>query len=266
MNKLTIPARTHCALCGAGNKLVNSHIFPQFLFQPMLNPKRQIPELDREKGITKWRQSGPKEKLLCSGCDNAQVGAWEKYFSENWPFLNEEKWPGTESLWLLQDLDYPKTLLFLQSLIWRAAVSQGPLGNLELNGFWNRKLRNALISGVPIGAEELGVCCQAITGMRDSQEELLRTGVAAIVPMEAVHIGSQTVINASFAGCDWFFLPLRTNRYKLPELVKDFLSESWKGPKQMPVRRVDFKASHLVHRMSEAVEDWGIDLTSATAQ
>lgn len=59
-----------CRLCGASDRLQNSHVLPEFIYENLYDPKHRFLDLgSSNEKILKIQQKGLREKLLCGDCE-----------------------------------------------------------------------------------------------------------------------------------------------------------------------------------------------------
>ena len=100
-----------CHLCGTVSSLQVSHIVPAFAFR-YLRDSSATGYIRDISNINKREQDGPKERLLCSDCEQ-RLAVMEKKFADGlfYPFVKGNLVHATYGPWLLQ---------FCVSLSWRA--------------------------------------------------------------------------------------------------------------------------------------------------
>lgn len=143
-----------CALCLEQKPLCNSHILPEFFYEPMYDDKHRLLTLSASgKKREKARQNGHKEKLLCATCES-MFSEWERYISHIWhgrtPFTTQRD----GDVLYLKDIDYKKLKLFQLSVLWRAGVCTLPFFNHVQLGPHSERLRAMLYSGNPGGQND----------------------------------------------------------------------------------------------------------------
>ena len=115
-----------CKLCNQSKKLVDSHIFPEFMYVPLYNDKHQFKITSIDEGdVLKERKKGIYEKLLCENCDNNIIGKYENHASKIL-FGDGKKEIEVETKkygHLIHGIDYKLFKLFQISLIWRASIA-----------------------------------------------------------------------------------------------------------------------------------------------
>ena len=72
-----------CKLCNKHKKLVNSHIFPEFMFKPLLKEGRYKIISMQNGNVIKEAQKGIYEKLLCAECEKKIIGSYEDHVENN---------------------------------------------------------------------------------------------------------------------------------------------------------------------------------------
>lgn len=116
-----------CRLCLQERELRESHIVPKFLYQNLLNDKRQIMGVTGH-GNRGWKplQDGEKEPLFCESCEQHFNEYFEKPFRALW--LEAKPLPNP---WLDDDarcitVNYDSFKLFHLSILYRASVTTLP--------------------------------------------------------------------------------------------------------------------------------------------
>jgi len=70
-----------CALCLAPSQLQNSHIIPEFLYDPMYDAIHRFHVYSVEGKVERrLAQQGLREPMLCKNCET-QIGVYERYVS-----------------------------------------------------------------------------------------------------------------------------------------------------------------------------------------
>ena len=116
----------NCKLCNQPKKLVDSHIFPEFMYLPMYDNNHKFKLISIDEGDTlEERKKGIYEKLLCDNCDNRIIGKYENHaskilFGDGKKEIEVEQ---TKFGHLIHGVDYKLFKLFQISLLWRASIS-----------------------------------------------------------------------------------------------------------------------------------------------
>lgn len=118
-----------CKLCLKKKELVDSHIFPEFMFKSIYDDKHEFILLSSSvKFGRKRKRKGIHESLLCLNCDQNIIGKYEDYAAkiingDGKKYFNVEKtFYGIK----LININYNLFKLFQLSLIWRASISTNP--------------------------------------------------------------------------------------------------------------------------------------------
>lgn len=112
-----------CALCQEEREIRNSHIIPEFLYEPLYDEKHrlQLMSIIPSQGNS-FKQKGLKEKLLCDACEQ-KLSVWEGYARKvlkgGVPLTIRTE--GT--VILIEGINYRQFKLFQLSVLWRAGVS-----------------------------------------------------------------------------------------------------------------------------------------------
>lgn len=118
-----------CKLCGKERKLIDSHIFPEFMYKPMYDDNHKFKFLTtKSDGVIKEPSKGIYEKLFCENCDNNIIGKYEDHAAKVL-FGDGKKGIGIENTkygLMIHDVNYSLFKLFQISLFWRASISTRP--------------------------------------------------------------------------------------------------------------------------------------------
>jgi len=111
-----------CRLCLNKRDLKNSHIIPEFFYQPLYDKKHRLLVLSTKKKRPRpMEQKGVRERLLCGDCET-KLSRWETYAAKvltNIIIPNHD----TEPFITVGDIDYRKFKLFELSVLWRVSVA-----------------------------------------------------------------------------------------------------------------------------------------------
>jgi ribosome recycling factor len=113
-----------CKLCLKDKKLVNSHIFSEFLYESVYDEKHKFKSVSDHPNhkTTKDFQKGFREHLLCEKCDNEVIQSYEDYAAKLLRKINSVCKDDTETI-VIKPYDYTKFKLFILSLIWRCHIA-----------------------------------------------------------------------------------------------------------------------------------------------
>ena len=192
-----------CKLCKKPKKLINSHIFPEFMFKPLYNEAGRYKVLSMQNGtVIKEAQKGIYEKLMCDECDNRIIGSYENHASK---IIFSDKKKTVDSIktkygLLIQGLDYKLFKLFQISLIWRASITTRPeIKKINL-GPHGDKMRMMLLEGNPGEIYEYGVILYLFPNSSKDMIEFIRP------PTKLRHrISGHQAYRAIFNGVMWVF-------------------------------------------------------------
>lgn len=140
-----------CALCLQDKPLRNSHILPEWIYEPLYDDKHRLEVLSIiPDGRNQFQQKGMRETLLCDDCEQ-QLSVWEGYarsiFRQPKTALQVER---DGSMLRIGGLDYTKLKLFELSILWRAGVSRLQFfENVQLGARHQEQLRRQIALSDP---------------------------------------------------------------------------------------------------------------------
>jgi hypothetical protein len=169
-----------CKLCLQEKVLIKrSHLFPNFLYKGIGDEKNRMFEISSSDPIRKKTvQSGAyEEHILCADCDNNILSKLERYtnnnlYSQSFRQENEnfEQITNVHGINAIRckNIDYKQFKLFLQSLVWRASVSEHELfSNFKLSSEQEEELRASLFNSMPL--EENEYACLIMTHQNEEE-------------------------------------------------------------------------------------------------
>jgi hypothetical protein len=137
-----------CRLCLKDAPLQNSHIIPEFHYNPLYDSKHRFFVLSTEKGRRPTEQKGFRERLLCQKCETL-LSRWESYAKEV-IFDSEAQFVSKHGKHIrLGNIDYHRFKLYLLSLIWRMGVSSLKMFKAVSLGPYEQLLRRRLLAEDP---------------------------------------------------------------------------------------------------------------------
>lgn len=156
-----------CRLCQESVKLINSHIVPEFMYEPVysggkaqslsgeyLGSRRLSP------GRSFLSSKGNREHLLCARCDNEVVGNIEGKVRQSINLIREYRFSADRGH---IDVDYQYFKLFELSLLWRASISNHWMfANVSLGAKHEEIIRQRLLTHAPGEPHEYG-CIVLVT-------------------------------------------------------------------------------------------------------
>ena len=146
---------TICKLCGKSGRLINSHIVPEFMYNPMFDASDNwFVEAGRFQTVGKKRQlftyqitKGATEHLFCRDCDNQILGRLDDKAA---PIINEIRRLSLDDDYAYLIVEYTHFKLFLLSLLFRAAISSHYMfKNVRMNEDRVNQLRLMILSDNP---------------------------------------------------------------------------------------------------------------------
>src|SRR5665647_1213204 len=101
-----------CALCLKEDELRESHILPEFLYEPLYDHKHRLQVLSTAQDkANSLMQKGLKEQLLCDTCEQ-KLSIWEGYARKVIRGELPLTMTGERSLIYIEGLDYKSFKLF----------------------------------------------------------------------------------------------------------------------------------------------------------
>ena len=136
-----------CRLCLKEGKLRNSHIVPEFLYEPFYNDKGHMMGINGI-GSKGWKplQMGLREPLFCEGCEQHFNEHFEKPFKAAWVDASPlpSPWPVDRVVWV--KVEYNSFKLFHLCVLFRASVSSLPTFSVVRLGPHEERVRKLLLS------------------------------------------------------------------------------------------------------------------------
>jgi hypothetical protein len=162
------PGQSIFRLCLKPAKLMNSHIFPEFVFRPLYDTMHRFRSARIDEAEWEWEQKGYREPMLCANCEQ-QFSRYEKYACETF-FKKSLPAPisrGRSKVFELGRLDYKLMKLFLLSLLWRAGTTKHDYCKHVELGKHTEQLRQMLFAESPGRPEEYAcfVCTVKLDGV-----------------------------------------------------------------------------------------------------
>ena len=215
-----------CNLCLENKELVNSHIFPEFMYKPLYDKDHRFNILENSGGKIKKRlPKGIYEKLLCKECDNNIIGKYESHASSVM-FGDGKKEIEIEKMdygILVSGIDYTLFKLFQISILWRCSISNRPEIHKINLGDHQEVMRKMLLNENPYEYFRYGVQMYYFPKSSKAMIDL----IVSPVFVEKLVSGHETY-RAIFNGVCWFFVmsgPTKIYNYR-----KYFLSIDGKLP------------------------------------
>jgi hypothetical protein len=116
-------SKMKCALCRQERVLRQSHIIPEFMFEPLYDDKHRFYQISPiATKPDRLLQKGLRERLLCDECEQ-RLSVYENYACHVF-FGNAARQPHrTRTGFLFTELNYRPLKLFFMSLLWRMAAT-----------------------------------------------------------------------------------------------------------------------------------------------
>lgn len=216
-----------CALCHEEREIRNSHIIPEFLYEPLYDEKHRLQLLSvlPSQGNS-FKQKGLKEKLLCDTCEQ-KLSVWEGYARKvlkgGVPLTTRTE----GSVILIEGIDYKQFKLFQLSVLWRASASSQQFFEYVDLGPHEEVLRRQLVDEDP-GSPGRYSCF--MFGLRYEGNVV----ADLVVQPKRTKLNGRVAYNFVFGGFLWAF---SVSRQELPpNLLATTLSED--GTTAIMVRSV----------------------------
>jgi len=205
-----------CKLCNTEQKLIDSHIFPEFMYTPMYDEYHQFKVLTtKSPNVLKEPKKGIYEKLFCKKCDNDILNKYEDHaakvmFGDG---KKEIEIKETKFGLLIRGIDYKLFKLFQISLLWRAAISTRPEIKRISLGAHTEKMRNMLYTGNPGEIYEYGVVIYLFPQSSKEMKDLI------VSPeLSEKRIEGNRIYRAIFNGLFWtYFISSHSKYYSFKE-------------------------------------------------
>ena len=146
-----------CHLCQRDSELRESHIIPRSIIKMVRDKSLNNRFYELKDGQDRIIQDGPKEYLLCDGCEQ-KIAFYEQYFKEAVHFSRhgtEKKHDGKRLL--IENLDYRKMKLFFLSILWRMSISSRPEFNVVSVKKDEERIRRMILKEEPGDSAEYPV-------------------------------------------------------------------------------------------------------------
>ena len=190
-----------CRLCRQEKPLRKSHIFPEWLYEPLYDARNHrfnvISTNVRKRKST--RPTGIYEKLFCDECEG-KLSVWEGYARDIF-YCPQLKLIEDNRKIVFSKVQYVPFKLFQMSLLWRASITRRPeVPSIDL-GPHAERMRMMLFEKRPGKPYEYG----SILLLPSIDQNLMQQ---FLYPPELLptKIDSHTAYRASFGGMFWIFI------------------------------------------------------------
>jgi hypothetical protein len=234
----------YCRLCLANRPLCNSHVIPEWVYQPLYDSIHRYRVVGSKPGKQPtFRQQGVREPLLCQGCET-RLSDFEGYARGvllGGRHLSVELRNGGVDV---VGLDYQKFKLFELSILWRAGIAQGEFFSKVDLGEHGEPLRKMLLASNPGLEAQYG--CALVPVLVEG--ELLAD---LIVQPETIVANGFSMAQFVFGGHVWLYV--LDSGYSFPFSTM-FLSELGTLPLRTAGRAVEGFVRQLAVSLSRANE------------
>lgn len=226
-----------CRLCNEDKPLMESHIFPEWIYSPLYDENHRFFVLSTN--ANKRRSTRPRgiyERLLCHECEQ-RLSRWEGYARNVFLELPLKVIEGNRAF-VFSGLNYASFKLFQMSLIWRASIA----GRHEIHrinlGTHSEKIRKMLCEEVPGEVYEYG----SILILPALSQELMQQFVYSPERLPQ-KIDGHTAYRTAFGGLFWLFI-VSNHSSHVPHEV--FLSKNG----NLPVFKVGGPAEFFMQQLA----------------
>ena len=160
---MTKPIYGCCRLCNLKDRLVDSHIIPNFYFKSLkevegfyyvqsTDPLKR--EFKKQKGIT--------ENLFCAKCDNVRLQRNEDHLAKVLFGGCLTSFREVGRLFVVKDYDYKKVKNGLLSILWRMSLAKDRFfSEVDLGPKHEERLRLALLNDIELAEEDYPILVTA---------------------------------------------------------------------------------------------------------
>ncbi|MCX6833977.1 MAG: hypothetical protein NTW07_02390 [candidate division Zixibacteria bacterium] len=194
-------------MCGKVDKLVKSHIIPEWAFKPLYDHDHKLLKIDSSlsKAIS-LKRKGEWDRIVCDECEQ-RFKIWDEYGrAVIWSKPGEPTFgletQGTSEGILICGIDYPRMKLFELSVLWRAGVSQRSVFSQVDLGVHESAIREMLLSGEPGDVITYGCVVGAVRPDYDPRKTLYEF----VDQPHFYYERGWTIVRFLFGGCIWMYV------------------------------------------------------------
>jgi hypothetical protein len=160
-----------CRLCEEDKKLIEAHIIPRCLLQPLNSPSGPMVIVSKDSHPKRLQTGQYDDKILCADCDN-KFAPWEEYTANllvrasAYDQFRQAK-PG-EKFYTIQDYDYASLKLCLLSILWKMSISGHDAFKEVGLGPFEATIRRMLLDKNPGRTDEFPMVLYRLVGELDS--------------------------------------------------------------------------------------------------
>lgn len=193
-----------CALClTAVERLIESHIIPEFLYQDIYDDKHRFMVFSErhERPVLPPQQKGIRQQLLCGSCEN-HFSRWERYASLVLFGGVELGYRDQPDHAEYSGLDYQPFKLFQMSMLWRMSLANGKgFNGVVLGAKHEERIRAMLLASDPGEPYEYG--CRICSS--PPEHSVMRHLIVAPTATTRKVQGHQCYVTV-LGGLLWFYL------------------------------------------------------------
>ncbi len=206
-----------CRLCLQPAALRNSHIIPEFLYQPGYDKKHRLIKLEIDVPKKQFLQKGLREALFCDSCEQLLNKNYEEPFLKVWQQTLPR--PANNPEYLIKNLPYREFKLFLLSVLWRAGVAtRKPFLKVNLGDKHEAKIRSMLWNHDPGKPMEYPILCEILINP-DNRMPIEGTVMSPV----SKRVEGQRSYTFIFGGCAWRYV---VSSHPIKNLSRRILSAS----------------------------------------
>jgi hypothetical protein len=188
-----------CKLCGKNEELRESHVIPEFFYQPVYEPNHVFYRLSSDSERPKQAHKGLYQKLFCDSCESL-FQALEDYVAPVW-FSKELKFRNESGISYMMGIDYSLFKLFQLSIIWRASVcSLSEFSNILIGAKHEGIIREMLLNRTPGNPDQYG--CVIVHANDDEMQKIINGSMLFLPSFR--HDGHR-VYPLAYGALIWFF-------------------------------------------------------------
>jgi hypothetical protein len=160
-----------CQFCNEDKKLIEAHIIPRCLLQPLNSASGPMVLVGKGSYPKRLPMGQYDNKILCADCDN-KYASWEDHTADLLVKADaydrfQQARPG-ENFYTIQDYDYASLKLCLLSILWKMSISDHDAFREVRLGPFEATIRRMLLDKNPGRADEFPMAICRLVGELDS--------------------------------------------------------------------------------------------------
>jgi hypothetical protein len=160
-----------CRFCDEDKKLIEAHIVPRCLLQPLYSPSGPMVLVNKESYPKRLQTGQYDDKLLCADCDN-KFAPWEEYAADllvkGGAYDQYQQAKLDENFYTIQSYDFVKLKLCLLSILWKMSISYNDVFKDVRLGPFEAIIRQMLLDKNPGHTDEFPMVIYRLVGEFDS--------------------------------------------------------------------------------------------------